>query len=238
MTECLDRSESGSGPEPEPEPEPAAAAASFQQVLDFWFAGDQRDNYRTKWFPGSGPPQKAIDAEIHKLFSATLEAALAGKLAAWGEHKSSTTALIVVLDQFSRHIYRHLSVPAEASERHAADALALSVARRLVLVSEHEEKGEATNEAAVAAAAAAPAAAAARFSSPEPGAQQPRSLCIAAANPPSAAGSSAGGGTSGTRLALAADATPGVDPSPPHQRCAACREHRDGDEEEPLLEFV
>ena len=91
--------------------EAAASAAAPEDVLAFWFGGDLDENYRTKWFPsadGDGSRQKAADERIAARFGATLRDAERGALDAWGETSPEhAVALVVVLDQFSRHVYRH-----------------------------------------------------------------------------------------------------------------------------------
>ena len=91
--------------------EAAARAAAPEDVLAFWFGGDLDENYRTKWFPssdGDGSRRKAADERIAATFGATLRDAERGALDAWAEASPErAVALIVVLDQFSRHVYRH-----------------------------------------------------------------------------------------------------------------------------------
>ena len=91
--------------------EAAASAAAPEDVLAFWFGGDLDENYRTKWFPssdGDGSRRRAADERIAATFGATLRDAERGALDAWAEASPEhAVALVVVLDQFSRHIYRH-----------------------------------------------------------------------------------------------------------------------------------
>jgi uncharacterized protein (DUF924 family)/Ran GTPase-activating protein (RanGAP) involved in mRNA processing and transport len=72
-----------------------------QQVLDFWFGTDARVRAE-RWF--SGTPE--IDALVRELFLGTFERAAAGELEAWKETASGAVALMVVLDQFPRHLFR------------------------------------------------------------------------------------------------------------------------------------
>jgi tRNA(Ile)-lysidine synthetase-like protein len=108
-----------------------AQVCSPEEVLQFWFHGEQRANYRDKWFPSQGVAQTKIDLEIYSRFNSTLEAAKSGDLDSWKSKRMSYVALIVVLDQFSRHIYRHLGLPSDAIERKNADAAALLAATDL-----------------------------------------------------------------------------------------------------------
>jgi uncharacterized protein (DUF924 family) len=92
-------------------------------VLDFWFgATDQVQTKRPQWFRKS----TAFDAEIRHRFLATHAAAVAGHLDAWQATPRGALALVVVLDQFSRNLFR------DSPAAFAADPEALPVARRMV----------------------------------------------------------------------------------------------------------
>lgn len=69
-----------------------------QDVLDFWFSPDMEPH----WFAKSD----AIDARIRDQFAATYEAAHRRELDHWAETPDGALALIVVLDQFPRNIFR------------------------------------------------------------------------------------------------------------------------------------
>jgi uncharacterized protein (DUF924 family) len=82
------------------------------EIIHFWFGGDQQINYRTKWFPeGSTNQQQLIDLEITTKYNYLLIAALNHELDHWKKYRTSCLALIILLDQFSRHIYRHQKIP-------------------------------------------------------------------------------------------------------------------------------
>lgn len=85
--------------------------ASVDDVLSFWFEGDLDELYKRKWFPAgdkTGRMQRAVDEAISVRFGATLRAAEAGDLDSWATASpSSAVALVLVLDQFARHVYRH-----------------------------------------------------------------------------------------------------------------------------------
>ncbi|WP_417671319.1 DUF924 family protein [Roseibium sp.] len=67
------------------------------EVLDFWWkAGPE------KWFARND----AFDAEIGKLFLPAIEAAQAGKLRSWAQTPHGALALILLLDQFTRNVFR------------------------------------------------------------------------------------------------------------------------------------
>lgn len=76
------------------------------EVLDFWFgAPDSADFGKTRplWFTKSD----ATDELIRKQFGTTVETALSGQLGRWVTTLRGTLATIVVLDQFTRNIYRN-----------------------------------------------------------------------------------------------------------------------------------
>ena len=78
------------------------------EVLDFWFADsltnpDTLASHRAIWFMG-GPD---IDLLITEKFGTLPDAALAGELQYWTTDTRNTLALVLVLDQFPRNIYRN-----------------------------------------------------------------------------------------------------------------------------------
>jgi uncharacterized protein (DUF924 family) len=98
---------------------PAAAA----EVLAYWFgAAPSLAERRRLWF-GKDP---ATDAEIRRRFEVLHQAALAGSLDAWLAAPESALALVVVLDQFPRNMYR------DTPAAFAADAKARACARRVL----------------------------------------------------------------------------------------------------------
>ncbi|MFT7401385.1 MAG: hypothetical protein ACI83N_000975 [Hydrogenophaga sp.] len=81
--------------------------ASAQDVLDFWFSDGLRcdwpsTNHQPLWFSG-GAEQ---DEVIRRRFGALVESALNGGLADWERTPLTRLALLIVLDQFSRNVYR------------------------------------------------------------------------------------------------------------------------------------
>lgn len=99
--------------------------ASPQEVIDYWFGAPgsaEHGTTRALWFTKS----ESTDAEIRARFGATVEAALRGELDRWGEDLRGALALIVLLDQFTRNIFR------DTPRAFAGDAAALSLAQRLV----------------------------------------------------------------------------------------------------------
>ena len=57
------------------------------------------------WF-GSGADEQRADALVRSRFGALVERAAAGGLAAWADSPRRRLSLILLLDQFPRHIYR------------------------------------------------------------------------------------------------------------------------------------
>jgi uncharacterized protein (DUF924 family) len=81
-------------------PDPIAAPGD---VLDFWFgAGDMRARARPEWFR----KDDAFDAEIRRRFGELHAAAARRELEAWRASPEALLALVVVLDQFSRNVFR------------------------------------------------------------------------------------------------------------------------------------
>lgn len=76
-------------------------------ILRFWFreealSAPQIDRRMDVWF-GEDP---AFDREIEKRFADDIEDASAGRLDHWGTEPRGRLALILVLDQFRRNVYR------------------------------------------------------------------------------------------------------------------------------------
>jgi len=94
-----------------------------RSVLDFWFGAPgspEHGRSREAWFRKDA----AFDAEIAARFGALIERALGGALAAWSRQPRSALAEIVVLDQFTRNVFRG------TPKAFAGDARALAAARR------------------------------------------------------------------------------------------------------------
>lgn len=108
------------------------------EILDYWFGGDLNSNYKLKWFPESNQ-QIIIDKEIYDKYSPLFHQAINNELSEWENNLYSNIALIVVLDQFSRHIVRYLSTNdcidsntmTTADLKSRADAMALRISQQL-----------------------------------------------------------------------------------------------------------
>ncbi|MBK2608039.1 DUF924 family protein [Raoultella ornithinolytica] len=80
-----------------------------REILQFWFRSDA-----------------GFDEQIRHRFSDVHQAALRGELAEWRESSSGRLAEIIVLDQFSRNLFRNSPLS------FAADGMALALAQELV----------------------------------------------------------------------------------------------------------
>jgi uncharacterized protein (DUF924 family) len=99
--------------------------SSPQEVLDFWFGREGEEGYgefREAWF--NRDPE--FDREIRDRFESVYEEAAAGRLDHWKSEARSCLALIVVLDQFPRNMYRG------DARMYAADEKAREAARHAV----------------------------------------------------------------------------------------------------------
>jgi uncharacterized protein (DUF924 family) len=88
-------------------PEPSPLATSQQDILDFWFADGLQTGWPTQemkaiWFGGD----PALDARITAAFGAQVLQAVEGGFAAWEDQPLSRLALVVLLDQFTRNVFR------------------------------------------------------------------------------------------------------------------------------------
>ena len=86
-----------------------------ETILAFW-----REAGPDKWFTRDDD----FDADIRQKFLPTYEAAAAGKLADWERTAEGTLALLIVLDQFPRNMFRG------DARCYASDELARGVAHR------------------------------------------------------------------------------------------------------------
>jgi uncharacterized protein (DUF924 family) len=84
--------------------------SSPEEVLSYWFPEEDifdadRETFgrQMQWWFGGGPE---VDRQISERFGDVLEQARRGELDSWAQTPRGRLALIVVLDQFSRNIYR------------------------------------------------------------------------------------------------------------------------------------
>ena len=97
--------------------------AQVEAVLSFWFDGDTDSLYDTRWFVAAGgAAQTALDEEVRLRFGSLLASAMRGHLDHWRRSPRSCLALIVLLDQFSRHAHRGQRTLIDAADRRALQA--------------------------------------------------------------------------------------------------------------------
>ena len=94
-----------------------STTAEARAVLEFWF-GQAPHATRGEWFR----KDPAFDATIRERFGATIAEALAGGLGAWCADAHGALARVIVLDQFTRNVYR------DTLRAFAGDARALATA--------------------------------------------------------------------------------------------------------------
>jgi len=90
--------------------------ASQSEILDFWF----KDTPQARWFASDA----AFDETMRARFEETWRAASAGAFASWADTMRGALALVVLLDQFPRNMFR-----GQASA-FSTDGLALVTAAR------------------------------------------------------------------------------------------------------------
>ena len=106
----------------------------IQRVLDFWFAGRELDSPRVdsrmeRWF-GS---DDRLDGQIRDEFGELVDKASDGKLEDWDRTPEGRLALIILLDQFRRHMHRS---SADAFKR---DEMALKICVEGIEAGVHEK---------------------------------------------------------------------------------------------------
>lgn len=92
------------------------ALTQLNQCLDFWFSEESKPF----WFK----KEPAFDARVRECLETLHGRAAAGDLSDWQESAEGCLALILLLDQVPRNLYR------ETARAFASDADALAVARR------------------------------------------------------------------------------------------------------------
>jgi uncharacterized protein (DUF924 family) len=102
-----------------------SAMSKVQQILQFWFGSEGHPDFgefRPWWFKAT--PQD--DRQLLELFAADYEFAAAGYLEGWQNWHQSSLALILLLDQIPRNIFRG------TPKAFATDAMALAVANQAI----------------------------------------------------------------------------------------------------------
>jgi len=103
----------------------SASPRDAQDILDFWFGppgSPEHGRAREVWWR----KDPAFDATIAERFGALVEAAIAGRLRDWDATADGALARVILLDQFTRNIFRN------TARAFAGDAPALDAARAMV----------------------------------------------------------------------------------------------------------
>jgi uncharacterized protein (DUF924 family) len=103
-------------------PDAVTSLAAADEVLAFWFGPGLADEQRAAWFK----KDPAFDEQIRARFGVRVDEALGGGLRHWDAAPRFALARILVLDQFTRNLFRG------HAKSFAGDALALAAARNLV----------------------------------------------------------------------------------------------------------
>jgi uncharacterized protein (DUF924 family) len=104
---------------------PSYPSRRAELLLAFWFAPEgppERDRLRDIWFRAT--PE--FDAALAQHFRADYDQAAAGVYAPWRDAPQTCLALILLLDQLPRNLFRH------SPRAYATDARALETAREAV----------------------------------------------------------------------------------------------------------
>jgi uncharacterized protein (DUF924 family) len=104
-----------------------------EEVLSFWFepratSSEGAELLAKRWFGGG----EALDHELETRFGKAILAARAGELKSWTESPRGNLALLQLLDQFPRNVFRG------RAEAFASDEQALALSRRLIETGEFE----------------------------------------------------------------------------------------------------
>lgn len=110
-------------------------AHPHQDILDFWFGEDQAAAWpeaavTRRWFLSNA----AQDADIAERFGERVEAALQQELVEWEREPQARLALILLLDQFTRNIFRGQARAFDGDHRAATltlEGLSTGMDRRL-----------------------------------------------------------------------------------------------------------
>ncbi len=106
----------------------------IQHILDFWFSASEQnspqlDSRMDRWFGANDE----LDRQISEQFGELIELAAAGELDSWKETPQGRLALIILLDQFPRNIYRG------TAEAFTQDKKALRIAVEGTMAGDHKQ---------------------------------------------------------------------------------------------------
>lgn len=105
-----------------------SAGVDGNAVLDFWFGAPGSVEFGTErkvWFAKNAD----FDRRVARRFGSAIEQALRGELETWAESPSSALARLLLLDQFTRNVFRG-QPRAFAGDAQALAAAAAMVGRR------------------------------------------------------------------------------------------------------------
>jgi uncharacterized protein (DUF924 family) len=93
----------------------------YERILSFWFgqSAEETKERASRWWK----KDPAFDEEIRSEFEADLLRATRGELDSWLEQPESAVAFVVLLDQFSRNMYRDTPEAFAQDERALAATL-------------------------------------------------------------------------------------------------------------------
>ena len=99
---------------------------AINKILDFWFGeldqwGMPLNDHSTLWFGY----QQTTDQLIEQQFGTLVASALAGDLNHWRQQENGNIALVLLLDQFTRNIFRN------TPQAFSGDSLALDFSQAL-----------------------------------------------------------------------------------------------------------
>lgn len=97
-------------------------------VLNFWFDGPEHTTTRGEWFKKDA----TFDDGIRTQFAGAVDEAIAGGFTAWEQTHEGRLALIILLDQFPRNLFRG------DAKSFAGDARALTLAKRSLAAKDNE----------------------------------------------------------------------------------------------------
>ncbi|XP_013386429.1 uncharacterized protein LOC106155934 [Lingula anatina] len=98
------------------------ACTTWTEVISYWCDGDAGFNMKNKWF--GAPP--SVDEEIRTKFSDLVEKALNNELLDWEDDPDGAFALLVLLDQFPRTLFKG------TAKAFAGEARALRIAKMFI----------------------------------------------------------------------------------------------------------
>lgn len=96
----------------------ASVDPAVDQIISFWFHDPKFPEPARKWYGGG----EAVDEEIRSRFSDLVVSARSQALDSWTQSPNGTLALLILLDQFPRNLYRG------KADAFASDGLAVKTA--------------------------------------------------------------------------------------------------------------